>query len=144
MNVEECLNKGLLKKTSGSVEQANASIRMAEHKLELAEKEFESGIYENVIITAYSAMFHAGRALLFKDGYKERSHYALYVYLDEGYSGKLERKYLNEFNSMRLARHDLMYGLDARSETKEIEAKSAIAVAEGFLKSVKGLVSEDK
>jgi len=31
-----------------------------------------------VILAAYTAMFHAARAVLYKDGIQEKSHYATY------------------------------------------------------------------
>jgi uncharacterized protein (UPF0332 family) len=85
-------------------------------------------------------MFHSARALLFKDGYKERSHYAVYVYISEKYSNKIERAYINELNSMRLQRHELMYGFKKSQETQEVEAESAINVAKGFLESIKKII----
>ncbi len=142
MNVEQCINEGLLKETAPDTDKADASLEMAEHKLGLAKREFESEIYENAVVSAYASMFHSGRAILFRDGYKERSHYAIYVYLEERYSGQMERKYLNEFNSLRLERHELMYGLEKSGEVKEAEAESAISMAKGFLSLIRKLVEK--
>ena len=96
MNVDECLEKGLLKRSQPDLKKAMRSIEIAEHKLELAEREFEAKIYENAIISAYTSMFHAARAILFRDGFTERSHYALFVYLSERYGDKIECSYLTE------------------------------------------------
>jgi len=41
VNIEECEEEGLLKKTSPDIEKAKRSLEMAEHKLELAKAEFE-------------------------------------------------------------------------------------------------------
>lgn len=139
MNVQDCLNEGLLIKAKPDIEKAIASLEMAKHKLELAETEFAYKIFENSIITSYASMFYSARALLFRDGFKERSHFAVYVYVNEKYSSKIERKYLNELNSMRLHRHDLMYGLE-NTEAKETEADSAIKTAKGFLEAIQKLV----
>lgn len=139
MNLKECIDEGLLVKIKPDNEKAKASLEMAEHKLGLAEKEFGYAIYESSVISAYAAMFHSARALLFRDGYKERSHYAIYVYLSEKYSNKIERKYLVELDSLRLHRHDLMYGTK-KAEIKKDEAGSAISLAREFLNSVKKMI----
>ena len=101
-------------------------------------------LYESALISGYSAMFHTGRALLFKDGYQEKSHYAVYVFIKERYGGILETKYLTELNSLRIQRHEVMYGIEEekRKEIDEVEAEEIISTAKGFLKVVKQLVEE--
>lgn len=143
MNIEECLEKGLLAKAEADAPKAKSSLEVARHKLEIAKKEMEHEIFEGAIINAYTSMFHSARALLFADGYKERSHYALWVYANEKYSDKIEKKYLNELNSLRLTRHSLMYGLE-EEETQGEGAKSAIESAEGFLLAVRGIIEGKK
>lgn len=140
MNVEHCINEGLLVKGKSDTEKAKMSLQMAEHKIELAEKEFEHEIFENAIISAYTSMFHSARALLFRDGFKERSHFAIFVYVNEKYSSKIERKYINELQALRMQRHELMYGLGKGPEIEESEAGSAIKAAKGFLESVGKMV----
>ena len=140
MNIQECLEQGLLTKTKPDLPKAKSSVEMAKHKLELAKTEFEHDIFEGAIINAYASMFHSARALLFKDGFKERSHFAVYVFVSEKYSNKIERKYLSELNSLRLTRHELMYGLEKNEEVQESNADTAIKMAEGFLNAVEKLV----
>ncbi len=130
----------MLSKTAPDAAKAKSSLEMAEHKLGLAEEELVHDLFESAVISAYSSMFHSARSLLFKDGFKERSHYAIYVYVSEKYSNKIERKYVNELNSLRLARHDLMYGLETDAGPSEFEATDATAMAKGFLQAVKKLV----
>ena len=136
MNVVDCLEKQLLSKIEPDIRKAKKSIVASERKLSLAEAELKNELYEGCFISAYSAMFHAARALLFKDGFKERSHYAVYIYLAEKYSSKIQEKYINEFNNMRTDRHNLMYGLDEQ-ETGEEEAKATIKLVKEFLEEVK-------
>ena len=139
MNIKECLEKGLLKKDIKSIERAKKSVEIAEHKLDIAKRVFDIEIFDDSIINAYSVMFHAARALLFKDGYRENSHYGLYVYISEKYKDKIGLKFVNELNALRLERHELAYGLE-KSDIKEIEAENIISVAGEFLKIVKRLV----
>ena len=140
MNVEECVRDGLLLPVKPDKAKALRSLELAEEKLARAGELFSGGFFDEAVVTAYTAMFHTARALLFKDGYKERSHYALAVYAREKYGDKIERKYLNELDALRMQRHDVMYGLEERPEVKEVEAESAISVAAGFLAAVKKLL----
>ncbi|MBS3069463.1 HEPN domain-containing protein [Candidatus Micrarchaeota archaeon] len=145
MNVEECVEKGLLKREMPDALKARSSLKMGKHKLEIAKKEMEHKIYESALINAYTCMFHCARALLYRDGYKERSHFAVGVYVNERYLGKIERKYLNELNALRVVRHGLMYGLE-EEDAKECaqKAKEAVETAEGFLKAVEKLIEGKK
>jgi len=140
MNVNECLEKGLLSKTEPDMRKAKKSILAAERKLSLAEAELKGEIYEGCFISAYASMFHAARALLFKDGFKEKSHYAIFIYLAEKYSGIIQEKYINEFNNMRTDRHNLMYGLDEPQETSKEEAKATTKLVKEFIEIVKKMI----
>src|SRR3989344_365551 len=140
MNVDECFDKGLLKRDKPDKDKAIRSIEMAAFKLDKARNLFDKEVFDMALINAYISMFHAGRALLFKDGVREKSHYGLYIYLSEKYSDKLEQRFLNELNALRLERHEVFYGLD-KDEVDEVEAESAIETAGSFLKSVKTLIN---
>ncbi len=142
MNISDCVAEGLLVKIKPDPAKAKSSVEMAEHKLELAEKEFEKELFESAVISAYASMFHSSRALLFRDGYKERSHYAVFVFVNEKYSDKIERKYLNELDSLRLQRHDLMYGIEKSAEVQEVEAESSIQLAKGFLEAIRKIIGK--
>ncbi len=144
MNIEQCLEQGLLVKSKPEPDKAKSSIEMAQHKLKLAATEFGHTLYESAIISAYTSMFHSGRAILFRDGFKERSHFAVYVYINEKYGSKIERKYLSELNSLRLQRHDLMYGLEKNIEVQESDANTTIKIAEGFLQVIQKILQEKK
>jgi len=111
MNIDECIAKGLLKRDKPDIEKAKKSIETAKYKLEIAKREFDAGIYEGAIISAYNAMFHAARALLYKDGFKERSHYALFIYISEKYGDKLEKRFIHELETLRIERHEMRFQL---------------------------------
>ncbi len=144
MNVKDCVDKGLLARIAPDLAKAHSSLEIAAHKLELAEKENGHRIWEGAIVNAYTSMFHTARALLFKDGYKERSHYALGVFLEERYADKIERKYMTEFGALRLHRHEIMYALERNDESDEEEAEDAIRMANGFLEAVEKMLDEEK
>lgn len=139
MNVEDCFEKRLLKKETPDTEKSKKSIEIAKHKLSIANRLFDLKIFEETITNSYSAMFHSARALLFKDGIKEKSHYAIFLYVKEKYSDKLEKRFINELNALRLERHEINYGLE-KPEIKEVEAENVIKIAGDFISAVEKLV----
>ncbi len=59
-------------------------------------------------------MFHAARALLLKDGFRERSHCCIARYIEEKYvnTGGLKRIVVDLLDGFRELRHDDLYELD--------------------------------
>jgi len=141
LNIEDCLEEGLLKKVPPNKDKAIKSLEKSKHLLELAESELNSGFYESAIVSAYMSVFHAARAILFRDGFKERSHYALYVYISEKYEGKIEKWLINELNALRLQRHELMYDIEKSVEVLEEDANTALNIAKEFLRSIKKILN---
>lgn len=141
MDVKECLEKGLLKQDTPSGEKAEKSISMAELKLEKARQLLKLDILDMAQVNAYSAMFHAARAVLFTDGFREKSHYAVYVYLKEKYSSKIEPKFLNELNILRLERHDIFYDFE-EPELDAGEISKSILLIEEFIKKIKEVIKK--
>jgi uncharacterized protein (UPF0332 family) len=139
MNVGECLNKGLLKKDNADLGKAKRSLEVARFKLTEADSLFNIKMFDMCLVNAYSSMFHSARSLLFKDGFKERSHYALYVYLNEKYKDRIEPRFLNELNLLRLERHDVFYSLEIKKIESQ-EAEDALILAKDFLKAVEKLI----
>ena|SRR3989344_2472399 len=99
------------------------------------EKLFELDIYDESVVNSYASMFHTCRVLLFKEGFTEKSHYALFIFIKD----KIEKKFINEFNNLRLERHEITYGLDKFIVNKE-ETKQVLEIAEEFLKAIIKLV----
>lgn len=140
MNVRECLEEGLLKRDAPNKEKADRSIEVAWTKIEKAKELLKVNILDMAEVNVYGAMFHAARALLYKDGMKERSHYAIYVYLKENYGDHIELKFLNELNLLRLNRHEVFYGLEELELNKE-SIKRAMMTAEEFIHQIRQVIS---
>ncbi len=143
MDLQDCFVNGMIRKSAPDINKAKNSIKIAERKIEEAKKISNAGVFDLALVTAYTAMFHAARALLFKDGYKERSHFCLCTYVKATYSGRIEAKYLNELDILREQRHMALYGDEnlVLKDVEESEAESAIKLAEGFLAVVKKLIA---
>lgn len=139
MDVTECIEKGLLKQIEKNSKKALRSIEMSKLKLMKASKLLDAGFSEDSFANSYTAIFHASRALLFRDGFKERSHYAVYVYLKEKYANKLEPRFLNEFDILRMERHEIQYSLEPKNIKKE-ESVRVLRVAKDFVNVIEKLV----
>ncbi len=77
MNIRECFKRRLLREDRPDPRRSERAMEVSEAKLEEAEKALRAGLPEATVILAYTAMIHAGRAVLFRDGIVERSHVCL-------------------------------------------------------------------
>jgi len=141
MNVDELIEKRELRKIEICKEKVLKSIEIAEIKFDEAKRLFSAGFFGTAFLTIYTSMFHAARALLYKDGIQEKSHFSVYIYLNERYSKKIPKSLLNSFNEFRNARHEILYGFEGNYKREEVE--SAILDGEDFLEEVKKLIENE-
>ena len=137
-NVEECFKFRLLRKIKPDKEKSKKSLEIAENRLSRAKEALILKIFDFVILESYMAMFHAARALLYKDGIQEKSHYAISIYLKEKYSDKIPLPVINFLEIHRTERHEAMYGLEYKPEKKDAEL--ALQDAQIFTKEIKKLL----
>ena len=140
MNVRECFERRLLREDRPDPRRSGRSMEVSEAKLEEAEKALRAGLPDATVILAYTAMFHAARGVLFRDGIVERSRVCLIEYLRERYvkTGRMSEALINTLNTARVDRHEALYGLETRSS--EREAKHSLRRAEEFLSMVKTIL----
>ena len=92
---------------------------------------YENERYKWSTIQGYYAMFHAARALIYSQGYREKSHYCLAValrvlFVDEGkMDAQLVRDFLNAMN--------LRESADYEAEFSQSGAEVVIASAKKFI-----------
>lgn len=134
MNISECFEKRLLRRTSLDIDKAKRPLEIAENKLKTAKESFDKKLYGPTIIYGYTSMFHSSRALLYKDGISEKSHYCLVLYIRENYSNEIAPYLINSLDSYRKERHETLYGLEF-VETKK-DASLIIKDAEQLLSKV--------
>ncbi len=137
MNLEECFEKRLLRNALPDRLKSEKAIEMAQRAFMQAEKLLEHGFYEQVILYSYTAMFQGARALLFKDGFVEKSHYCVVEYLKRHYLGigKLDQSHIHWLDTYRIERHETLYGLE-KMDIQEKDANSAIISAKEFLGAI--------
>ena len=141
MRYTDCMREGLLRKTKPDLRKAQRSLEIADQRLKEAEVSLKNGILSGSLILSYTAMFHAARAVLFRDGWAEKSHVCVVAYLRERYvkAGKLEQRYLSMLDASRMERHETLYGLE--TEISGEDAEHMLARAKEFVAKIAEIVS---
>jgi uncharacterized protein (UPF0332 family) len=87
-------------------------------------------------VQGYYSMFHSARALVYSKGFREKSHYALFVALRELFKNQLEFEIIQNFEEAMSLREEADYGLVFSEEG----ATSIVNNAEKFLNKVKEIL----
>ncbi len=135
---QNCLDKKKIIPSPSMVNFVEKELKIAFSDLAEAEDRFEHHSFKWCTVTAYYAMFHAARSLLYSKGYKERSHYCLSAALHDLFvnSGTMEARLIRAFsNAMRL-REDADYA----DEYSEDGARQALEKAKEFLGVARGIL----
>jgi len=138
MKVDDCFKEGLLKKIKPSKQYALKSLEASLTYIQDAKDNLKMNNNNLVVFCSYTAMFHAARAILFKDGIKERSHLCIIYYLRETYPSL--KRLANQLDAYRRNRHNTLYALDFL--ISKDEARQAIKDAEDFFKQIKINIKE--
>lgn len=69
-------------------------------------------------VQGYYSMFHSARALLYSQGLREKSHYALLVALKELFKNELVPEILRDFDEAMNLREEADYGLVFRKKPR--------------------------
>jgi len=126
--LDECYERGLLRKVAASNDKAMQSLAQAREWVTEAGYDCDAGSLRSALMAAYMGYFHTARAILYRDGIREKSHYCIGVYL-ESYreKGLLEDEWVLQFDHMRGLRQNDQYGLDARPTVQEVRQAQADA-----------------
>jgi uncharacterized protein (UPF0332 family) len=142
VRLKDCYEKGLLRKRRPDSLKSKRAIELAKSDLDRAARLLESEFFMESRLLSYTGMFQAARALLFKDGVFERSHACVVEYLRVNYTKKhiLDINYVNWLDSLRVERHETLYGLELIDVSKE-EAEDALSKGLKFVEKVNELLS---
>lgn len=143
--LKKCFDNGLLARIEPSPLKARKSVQTSEKHLLEAKALDKAGFEEQAVAWAYASLFHACRALLYKDGVQEKSHYCLAEYIAQEYAAKgiLEWSLVTALNSFREERHAIFYGVEGTGIEKQ-EAKHAITAAQQLLECVKKILEKNE
>jgi uncharacterized protein (UPF0332 family) len=139
MDVDECFRERLLRKISVDKDKINNSLKISENKLNRARKLFDNDFFDEAFLSAYTCIFHAARALLYKDGIQEKSHFATHLYIKERYCNIIPDYLIEGFLNYQLERHQILYGFE--TEISQEKSENIILDAEDFLEEVKKILN---
>ncbi len=139
--IEACFRKGLLLRVEPSSTKSRESIAEARDWLSEARKNVAAEAYKSAISSLYLAIFHSARAVLFRDGVREKSHYCAGVYLEKYVEqGVLEEDWFLIFDRLRSVRHADQYSFQVHPLKEEVE--SGIDIAGKFVIRMEKLLDE--
>lgn len=140
---EDCLSKGLLRRIAPSKTHALRSLKKGEQWLKEARMTLKGKAYNATVLASYLAMFHSARAILFSDGFREKSHACVARYLEAQYvrKGKLESRWIELLDHSRERRHDDQY--DLTFVTTSDEAQQSLQTALDFLDRMRLLLQSE-
>jgi uncharacterized protein (UPF0332 family) len=141
-NVERLLEERLIRKIPASKGKLEESIRTAESWIKEAENNLASKAFRSCIMSSYLAMFHSARGILFGDGFREKSHFALARYLEDKYAKKnlLEIKWVELLDHYRETRHDDQYSTSFIAT--QADAEKALNSAIAFVGRIRELAAK--
>jgi len=113
-------------------------IKGAEYDLSRAMESLEKKDFKWATVQAYHSMFHSARALIYSEGYREKSHTALRIALKELFetSGRLDREIVHSFEDAMYLREEADY----RLEFTESNSTEVVNDAQKFLDAAKQLL----
>lgn len=137
-NFIECLKKKKIVKFAKAPKFVKKELSSASEDLEEAKLGLSEGKYKWPTVQGYYSMYHAARALLFSQGYRDKSHYCLYVALKALYvrRGLMKSELAEAFYFAMILRENADY----RSQFSKSGAMAVLKRAEEFLNCAKELI----
>jgi uncharacterized protein (UPF0332 family) len=128
---ERCVKERRLIKIKPSNEMIKKEVESSEYDLERARNSLGEEDFKWAAVQSYYSMFHAAKALVLKEGYREKSHFCLVIALKELYvkEDRLNAEMVENLELCMSLRHEADYGLTYHQES----AETALKYAEEFL-----------
>lgn len=140
-NLANCLKRGQLREVEPSLPKSQRSIQEAYKWLDESQKNIDSCAYSSAQLSIYLIFFHAARAVLFRDGIREKSHYCIGIYLNTYCeNGLLEENWIILLDRIRSSRHAGQYSF--QSEPTENEVLSELKSGQNFVKRMEDLLRD--
>jgi uncharacterized protein (UPF0332 family) len=138
--LQNCLKHNKIVKLPKAETLVFKELGLAGNDLKYAKESFSNKNYKWTTIQTYYAMFHVARALLYKKGYREKSHYCLIESVRVFYvlEGTLSGEFVEALQLGKLLRENADYYGDFSKEN----AQEMMATAEKFLKVVKKILKK--
>jgi uncharacterized protein (UPF0332 family) len=137
---QRCLKSNKIKKFTPGHKLTQKELNVANSDFEQAKISFtKNKNYKWSTIQCYYSMFHAARALLYINNYREKSHYCLIIAIKALY---VEKKLLpvHLIEGLQKAK-TLRENADYYDEWSDIGAKTIMKLAEEFLEKAKQILN---
>ncbi len=139
MGFEQLIADGKFKRISSALDMVEKELSESDYDLAKAKKCLENEDFKWAIVKSYYAMFHSAKAVLIKNGFMEKSHFAVYLFLEElGKDGKLNFHFINDFKAAMHAREGADYHYKHSSST----AEDMVKMAEEFIEEMKLVIEK--
>ncbi len=140
IDLEECIERGLLRKIPASKEKALQCINKSAALLEEAEACLANGQLNSAVLTGYTALLNAERAILFRDGWRERSHECTIKYLEAKYGKPISADTIALLGRYKTSRHNTQY--DVTYTPDETEAASLLEFTGKFIETARAIIEK--
>lgn len=135
---EDCLKRQKLVKFTTAKKLTQKELKTAKEDLKTARESLRRGQDKWATIQAYYAMFHTARALLYSEGYREKSHYCLIVAMRAVFveQGMLDVQLVEAFQTAKVLRENADY----ENEFSRASARELVDKAGKFLASAQEIL----
>ncbi len=135
---EDCFSEGRVRKSSESLLWVNKEILCAENNLKSAKNIFKINEYDATLISAYNAILHLNRALIFSKGFSVKGHLCIIKTIEELFKDNNEIiEFISSIERALESRNLVQY--DGYSMDKEA-AEFMLGLAEDYLFCIKKLL----
>ncbi|MDE1878901.1 MAG: HEPN domain-containing protein [Thaumarchaeota archaeon] len=143
MNLSDLSKQDRIVEFESDVDQIKHEIQNADAKLKSAKNILCINEWRAAYGSAYEAMLHAGRALMFSKGYRTKGnshHETVVLFVEAVFSAKFsnQKEVLASFNRARKLRNDFSY--DNADIVSETQAKNLVGNAEVFVNKAKEIL----
>ena len=138
---EDCLKRSKIVKFTAARKLVQRELNTAREDLTTAQESLKRGNDKWATIQAYYAMFHTARALVYSQGYREKSHYCLIVAIKSIFveSGDLDVRFVEAFQTAKVLRENADYENEFSMES----ARELVEKSEQFLARAQVILREE-
>jgi uncharacterized protein (UPF0332 family) len=134
MTYEDCIKKGRLRRKRIEGNVVERTLKMAEEDLIAAKGSLDREEYAWSLVQSYSSMLNCARAILFYEGFIEKSHYCVVQYLRYHHPDEIEN-HIERLDIMRKERHQVLY--DSRDSANRQKAIARVNWAREFSEGIR-------
>jgi uncharacterized protein (UPF0332 family) len=143
MNLSDLSKQDRIVEFESDIDQIKNEIHNADAKLISAKKILGISEWRAAYGSAYEAMLHAGRALMFSKGYRTKGnshHETIVLFVEAVFSAKFsnQKEVLASFNKARKLRNDFSY--DNADVVSPTQAKTLVENADAFVNKAKEIL----